>query len=343
MKYDYEESMKEALKVRKGISKELNREILMQDEGEKHVTYFPVRKFAACAAIVAIFLVGSMGVSYAAGVKPIKIVIDHFSQRDESVINKVEVDGTIPDTSEHQLTLNEYYLDALGYGEMTFSLMKKDGTRQLNATCPMKAYYYTANDTKIEFEGYGVNPIYSKAPERKYIDGVRLEFSGSDFKGGDIVIEIGKEIFSFTDIEVTQPHYLEWKTKKGSVYLSGTGMLADGETEVCNYIDNLIGTEKDTEKMAMVCYKDGKQVSLQLLECSGSHCSIGEDAVVIQFSPYTEFQKHIKKHVEEGWEWNEEIEEEMKYNFSTYTFALDEISKLQIGDITLDVEDAEYH
>lgn len=59
-------------------------------------------------------------------------------------------------------------------------------------------------------------------------------------------------------------------------------------------------------------------------------------------SPYTEFQKHIKEYVE-GREWDEEIEEEMKYNFSTYTFDLDEISKLQIGDITLDVEDAEYH
>lgn len=342
MKYDYEENMKEALKVRKGISKELNREILMQDEGEKHVTYFSVRKFAACAAFAVIFLVGGVGVSYAAGVKPIKVVIDYFSQRDERVINKVEEDGTLPDTAEHQLTLNEYYLDALGYGDMTFSLMKKDGTRQLNTAYPMKAYYYTANDTKIEFEGYGVNPIYSEAPERKYIDGVRLEFSGSNFKGGDIVIEIGKEIFSFTDIEVTQPHYLEWKTKKGSVYLSGVGMLADGETEVCNYISNLIDTDKDTEKIGMVCYKDGKQVPLQLLGFSGSHCSIGEDAAKIEFSPYTEFQKHIKEYVE-GREWDEEIEEEMKYNFSTYTFDLDEISKLQIGDITLDVKDAEYH
>lgn len=343
MKYDYEESMKETLKVRKGISKELNREILKQDESEKQVTYFPARKFAACAAIAVIFLVGSMGVSYAAGVKPIKVVIDYFSQRDESVINKVEVDGTIPNTLEHQLTLNEYYLDALGYGEMTFSLLKKDGTRQLNTTYPMKAYYYTANDTKIEFEGYGVNPIYSEVPERKYIDGVRLEFSGSDFKGGEIVIEIGKEIFSFTDIEVTQPHYLEWKTKKGSVYLSGAGMLADYTTEVDGYISNMIGTEKDTGEIATVCYKDGKQVSLQLSEASGGHNSISEDADVIKFSPYTEFQKHIKKHVEEGREWNEEIEEEMKYNFSTYIFDLDEISKLQIGEITLDVEDAEYH
>lgn len=335
MKYDYEESMKEALKVRKGVSKELNREILMQDEGEKHVTYFPARKFATCAAIAVIFLVGSMGVSYAAGVKPIKVVIDYFSQRDESVINKVEVDGTIPNTLEHQLTLNEYYLDVLGTGEMTFSLLKKDGTRQLNTRYSMKAYYYKNNDTKTEFEGYGINEIFSES--RQYIDGVRLEFSGSDFKGGDIVIEIGKEIFTFTDIEVTQPHYLEWKTKKGSVYLSGAGMLAENDTEVCNYIDNLIG--KDTGEIATVCYKDGKQVSLQLSEYSGNHNSIGgEYAAVIHFSPHTELQKHLK----EGWTW-EEVKEEWKYNFSTYTFALDEISKLQIGDITLDVEDAQYH
>ena len=308
----------------------------MQDEGEKHVTYFPARKFAACAAIAAIFLVGSMGVSYAAGVKPIKVVLDYFSQRDESVINKVEVDGTMPNTIEHQLTLNEYYLDALGNGEMTFSLLKKDGTRQLNTRYSMKAYYYKNNDTKTEFEGYGINEVFSES--RQYIDGVRLSFSGSDFKGGDIVIEIGKEIFSFTDIEVTQPHYLEWKTKKGSVYLSDAGMLADGETEVHRYIDNLIGTEKDTGEVATVCYKDGKQVSLQLLEASGGHNSISEEADVIHFSPYTELQKHL----EEGWTW-EEVKEEWKYNFSTYTFALDEISKLQIGDITLDVEDAEYH
>ena len=336
MKYDYEESMKEALKVRKGVSKELNREILMQDEGENHVTYFPMRKFATCAAIVAIFLVGSMGVSYAAGVKPIKVVLDYFSQRDESVINKVEVDGTMPNTIEHQLTLNEYYLDALGNGEMTFSLLKKDGTRQLNTRYSMKAYYYKNNDTKTEFEGYGIKEVFSES--RQYIDGVCLSFSGSDFKGGDIVIEIGKEIFTFADIEVTQPHYLEWKTKKGSVYLSGAGMLADGETEVNRYISNLIGTEKDTGEIATVCYKDGKQVSLQLLEASGGHNSISEEADVIHFSPYTELQKHL----EEGWTW-EQVKEEWKYNFSTYTFDLDEISKLQIGDITLDVEDAEYY
>lgn len=334
MKYDYEESMKEALKVRKGVSKELNQQILKQAGTEKQASCFPVRKFAACAAIVAIFLVGSVGVSYAAGVKPIKIVLDYFSQRDESVINKVEVAGTEPKTVGHQLTLSEYYLDALGNGYMAFSLMNKDGERQKNTTYSMEAYYMK-NDEKVEFKNYKILPVYSES--KQYLDGVCLSFVGSEFKGEEIVIEIDRERFTFTGIEVTQPHYLEWKTKKGSVYLSGVGMLAEDNTEVEKYISNLIGTPKDTEDIATVYYKDGKQVPLQLSLFCGNDDAASKDAV-IQFSPYTQLQKHL----EEGQKW-EELEEEWKYHFSTYTFTLDEISKLQIGDITLDVEAAQYH
>lgn len=334
MKYNYEESMKEAMKVRRGVSKEINQEILKQVGREKYITYFSVRKFATCAAIVAIFLMGTMGVSYAAGGKPIRVLLDYFSHRDESVIEKVEVDGTEPKTIEHKLTLNEYYLDALGNGEMTFSLMKKDGTRQLNTTYSMKAYYIK-NEAKVEFKNYGIHPVFSES--KQYLDGVRLSFVGSEFKGEEIVIEIGRESFTFAGIEVTQPHYLEWKTEKGNVYLSGVGMLAEDNTDVERYISNLIGTPEDTEGIATVFYKDGKQVPLQLLLFSGNDKETSKDAV-IQFSPYTQLQKHL----EEGQKW-EELEEEWNYNFSTYTFTLDEISKLQIGDITLDVDTAQYH
>lgn len=87
---------------------------------------------------------------------------------------------------------------------------------------------------------------------------------GSTDRKEEIVIEIDRERFTFTGIEVTQPHSFEWKTQKESVYLSGVGMLAEDNTEVEEYISNLIGTPKDTEDIATVYYKDGKQVSWQL-------------------------------------------------------------------------------
>ena len=77
--------------------------------------------------------------------------------------------------------------------------------------------------------------------------------------------------------------------------------------------------------------------SLQL----NNFCGVENDrpnSAVIQFSPWTELQKHL----EEGKSW-EEVEDEWNYNFSIYTFELDKISKLQIGDIILDVKEADYH
>ena len=147
---------------------------------------------------------------------------------------------------------------------------------------------------------------------------------------------MGTESFTFSDIEVTQPHYYEWESPEGSVFLSSVGLIADDNKKNCDYIDSIIGTEKDTEAIATVVYKDGHQDSLQL-----SHfCGVADNSsnsAVIQFSPWTELQKHLN----EGWTW-EEVKDEWKYNFSIYTFKLDEISTLQIGDIVLDVTKASY-
>ncbi|MDE6853017.1 MAG: hypothetical protein K2J67_11145, partial [Lachnospiraceae bacterium] len=198
------------------------------------------------------------------------------------------------------------------------------------------SYTDTEKNTTKEFASYEIKPVYSE--QRDSLDGIQLSFYGTQFPadGGEIVINVGKETFTFSDIKTTQPHYYEWESPEGSVFLSSVGLTADGNTKVCNDISDIIGTEKDTEAIATVVYQDGHQDSLQLSQFCGVEDN-NRNSAVIQFSPWTELQKHL----EEGWTW-EKVKEEWKYNFSIYTFALDEIRKLQIGDIVLDVEDASY-
>lgn len=342
MKYQFEESMKEVLKIQKGESDALNRKIFHHasaTETNRHGTYFYPGRFAICTlTAITVLLIGGIGISYAAGVKPVQVVLEHFSKRDESVINKNEHKGTTRQKNEHELTLNEYYLDALGNGYMAFSLTKKDGGKEKDLTFgrELKAYYTTdaeKNKTQ-EFYNYDIQPVYSK--QQTSIDGIQLSFYGTRFlaDGGEIVIEIGKEKFTFSDTRVTQSHYYEWESPEGSIFLSNVGMIVDVNTKLYDYFNGSLDT-MDFQKVATVVYKDGHQDSLKLSHFLGT----GDDytRVSMQFSPYTDLENHI-----EGRTW-EEVEDEWNYNLSTYIFNLEEISIIQIGDIVLDVTEASYH
>lgn len=343
MKYQYEESMKKVFRTKKGTSDTLNQKIFKQAsavEIRQGRTYFYPGTSVACALIaIAILLTGSIAVSYAAGVKPVQTALDSFTKRDERVLNKEKQKGKASQDTSHKLTMNEHYLDVLGNGYMAFSLAKQDGGREKDLALgnKLKALYRnTQNNTTKEFASYEIDPVYSEQMES--LDGIKLSFYGTQFPldGGEIIIQIGKERFTFSDIKVSQPHYYEWKSPEGSVFLSNVGLIAGGNTKVCNAISDIIGTEKDTEAIATVIYKDGHQDSLQLSHFCGVEGDSSNNAV-IQFSPQTELQKHL----EEGKSW-EEVEDEWDYNFSIYTFELDKISKLQIGDIILDMEKADY-
>lgn len=343
MKYKFEESMKEVFRTKIGTSDALNQKIFKQVsavEKRQGRTYFYPGTSLACALIaIMILLTGGIGVSYAAGVKPVQTALDLFTKRDERVINKEKQKGKASQDTSHKLTMNEHYLDVLGNGYMAFSLTKQDGGREKDLAFgnKLKAFYRNPQDnTTKEFASYGIDPVYSK--QMKSIDGIKLSFYGTQFPadGGEIIIQMGRERFTFPDIKVSQPHYYEWKSPEGSVFLSSVGLIAGGNTKVCNAISDIIGTEKDTEAIATVIYEDGHQDSLQLSHFGGVEDDSSNNAV-IQFSPWTELQKHL----EEGKTW-EEVEEELDYNFSIYTFELDKISKLQIGDIVLNVGDADY-
>lgn len=339
MKYQYEDNIKEVLKIQKEVSDELNQKIFGNlSAAEKNVnkTYFYLRKSVTCALMtIVVFLFGGIGISYAAGVKPVRTILDQFTQKNENDINKDTLEGTTLQAPKHKLDMSEHYLDNLGYGYMAFSLSTNDGERESNIALgdSLEAYYTDADHKRKEFVSYEISPVYSEG--REYFDGVQLSFYGSQFMADneDIVIKIEEEIFKFSDINITQPHYYEWISPEGNVYLSGVGLLAAPDTPVENYISSLIGTDKDTGQIATVTYKDGHQECLQL----NAFCGGERSETVIQFSPWTQLQKHL----EEGLTW-EEVEEEWKYNFSIYTFALDEVSKLQIGDIVLDVAEASY-
>ena len=76
-------------------------------EKNRHRTYFYPGRFAICTlAAVMVLLTGGIGISYAAGVKPVQVVLDRFSKRDENVINKKEHQGTTPQENNHKLTMN---------------------------------------------------------------------------------------------------------------------------------------------------------------------------------------------------------------------------------------------
>lgn len=189
----------------------------------------------------------------------------------------------------HNLTMNEHYLDAPGNGYMAFSVTKKDGGKERNLAfgSRLKASYTdTQKNTTKEFASYEIIPVYSE--QQDSLDGIRLSFYGTLFptNGGEIVIQMGKETFTFSDIKVTQPHYYEWKSPEGSVFLSSVGMIAEGNTKVCNDISDTIGTEKDTEGIATLVYKDGHQDPLQLSHFCGVEDNNSTSAV-IQFSPWT--------------------------------------------------------
>lgn len=344
MKYQYEESIKKVFRTKNGTSDALNQKIFNHVptvEKKQGRTYFYPSRSVACALIaIVILLTGGIGVSYAAGVKPVQTVLDLFAKRDERVINKEDQKGKAWQDTSHKLTMNEHYLDVLGNGYMAFSLTKQDGGKERDLAWgnKLKAFYRNTQDnTTKEFASYGIDPVYSE--QMKSIDGIKLSFYGTQFPadGGEIIIQMGRERFTFPDIKVSQPHYYEWKSPEGSVFLSSVGLIAEGNTKVCNGISDTIGTDKDTEAIATVIYQDGHQDSLQL----SLFCGVEDDSsnnAVIQFSPWTELQKHL----EEGKSW-EEVEEEWNYNFSIYTFELDKISKLQIGNIILDVGEAVYH
>lgn len=344
MKYQFDESMKEVLKIQKGGSDALNRKIFHHSsatEKNRHRTYFYPGRFVACAlAAVMVLLTGGIGISYAAGVKPVQVILDRFSKRDESVIDKKEHKGTAGQENNHKLTMNEYYLDAFGNAYMAFSVTKQDGSKEKDLAfgTDLKAYYTDAekNETK-EFSGHEIRPIYSE--QMNSFDGIQVSLDGAQClaNGCKLVIEMGREKFTFSDIKVTQPHYYEWESPEGSIFLSSAGMTADTDTKLCDYIDSTIGEE---DAYATVVYKDGHQDTLQLSAYYGVEDAVNDDLwrASIRFSPYTELEKHLK----EGWTW-EEVKDEWKYNFSTYIFKLDEISTIQMGDIVLDVSKASYH
>lgn len=351
MKYQFEESMKEVLRTKKGTSDALNRKIFKDasaTEKSQPKTYFYPGRSAACAAIVivAVLLTGGIGISYAAGVKPVQTILDRFTKLDKDVMQKEELSSTAQHNTNHKLTLDEHYLDALGNGYMAFSLTKQDGTKEKDLAYgnKIKAFYTdTEKKTTTEFACYDIEPVYSK--QMKSIDGIKLSFYGTQFPadGGEILIKMGqtgKETFTFSDIKVTQPHYYEWKSPEGSVFLSSVGMIAEGNTKVCNAISDTIGTE-DTEAIATLVYQNGHQDSLQL----SMYCGDGDDSTnnaVIQFSPWTELQKHLEEYQKAG-KSVLELMDEWDYNFSIYTFELDKIWRLQIGDTVLDVKEASYH
>ena len=344
MKYQYEESMKEILRTKKGTSDALNQKIfkgVSATEDSQHRAYFYPGRSAACAAIaiIAVLLTSGIGISYAAGVKPVKTILDQFTKREERVISKSTRQGKSTQATGHNLTMNEHYLDSLGNGYVAFSVTKKDGGKERDLAVGNKvkaSYTDTKKNTTKEFASYEIDPVYSE--QRDSLDGIRLSFYGTLFPadGGEIVIQMGKETFTFSDIKVTQPHYYEWKSPEGSVFLSSVGMIAKGNTKVCTDISDTIG-EEDPEAIATVVYKDGHEDSLQLSGFFGA-----EDNTVIQFSPWTELQKHLKEYMEDGRSVLE-LKDEWNYNYSIYTFELDKISSLQICGNVLDIKEASYH
>ena len=336
MKYDYEESMKKVFRTANPPREDLNQRIL---EGSRKIIrnknkkYFVIRKFVVYVALAVItILLCGVGATYASRISPIRIVIDIFTQRDESAIEKVEKDGTTQEEAKHQLILDEYYLDILGNGYMTFSLMRSDGSKETQLSYLLDAYYIEGkNGLTKRFSNYDIRSIYSG--HNRYLSGIQLSFEGSSFieTGESIVIKVGSDDFTFSDLGITQPHYYEWKFDEGSVYLSGSGLKVESNTEVKQYLSDSV---EKTGKIAVITYKDGRKDDLQL----NLYCEIYDNAALVQFSPCTQLEEHIR----EGWIWDQ-LKAEWKYNFSLYMFDLEQVSMLEMGNIKLDIENAEYH
>lgn len=295
-----------------------------------------VRRVALyAAALGVVLLAGGIGVAYATGMKPIKTVIDDFSRRDEKVIRQMSEKADTEEKAEHQVVLDEYYLDGLGNGYMTFSIMRKDGNREEQWDKRLEAYYVQDGIPK-KFEEYDIKPVTSE--DMKYMAGIQLTFQSDNFiKYSDSVkIQFADGYYTFKDIKVTQNHYYEWHTSEGSIRLGSVGMLAESGTKADKEIGRLIATEKATDGVVKVRYKDGSKKLLQIKAFYGSQSR--ESDAVIQFSPYTKLEKHLN----EGKDW-EKVKNEWKDNFSVYMFRLDKIASLTIGKVVLKTKDAEYH
>lgn len=308
----------------------------LDNGADKGKMFWTLRRAALYAAVMGVVLiVGGIGISYATGMKPVKTMIDDFHQRDEKVILQMSEKADTEKETEHRVVLDEYYLDGLGNGYMTFSIMRREGSREEQWNKRLEAYYVQDGVAK-KFEEYSVEPIISE--DLKYMLGIQLTFQSDNFiKYSDSVkIQFADDGYTFKNIKVTQSHYYEWHTSKGSVRLGSVGMLAESGTKADKEIGRLIDVEKATDGVVTVRYKDGSKKRLQIKTFYGSQSR--ESDAVIQFSPYTKLEKHLK----EGKDW-EDVKKEWKDNFSVYMFQLDKISSLTIGKVVLNIKDAEYH
>lgn len=290
---------------------------------------------AWAAAVTLLAIAGGMSVSYATGIGPAKTVLQRFSDRDNQVIKEKEETGRSEGKKElkYQICMDECYLDRLGNGYITFSIMKSDGARVKPDDLHLNAFFIR-NGVKQNFYKYEFRSILSE--DQKYMDGILLEFNSEAFVKAQeaLVIRCQSQDYTFQEVEVTQPHYYKWNTEKGIVKLSSVGMWLQNNTDVAEEITKHLASENSGDEIASVQYRDGSKKKLWLNAFFGDENSESKDATV-QFSPCTKLEEHLRRG-----ESGAEIEAEWDYHYSIYLFNLDQLSSVTVGETTLYTKDA---
>lgn len=316
-------------------------QLMLEDiVSEKKKNYFNWNKAAVVFVVALMSVVGGVTICGAFGIGPITGFYNSFSSNPEKSV----IDSKYTVTSKYDVTLEKYYLDTLGIGQMLFVVESKDGTEipktigDIDNRCKIK---YEQNGLVKDFDSSGI-PFDTEEirGEDKKSRGILIQFEAPNefnYKEDVLILEYEGDDYRFDSIELTSKSCLEWKENGKKVILSQIGMLVEKGTDLEQYLSNSIDEKNNNTSVGTVYYKDGRTEKIELSSFTG--CKI-DNTAMIKFSPATDLQKKLEDMMNDsGQTWND-IKDLWSYSFSSYYFDFDKIDKIVFGNVVLKLSEA---
>ncbi len=294
--------------------------------------YFSWQRIAVACSCILLAGIGGMALGGARGVGPMAGFYRSFSSTPSIEESEQTVEG------EYQVSLESYYLDKLGIGQFLFSVEARDGEKKVGEYILDEASIKYGQDGKVKsFSSSGSTlstPLIRGDGGKKQGILMEAEIPKSFEFGKDVIIFcIGKEEYSFEDIQVTSHEILYLGDENGKVQLSELSMLVENQSAIAKYLSDTIDNDKYDayQPVAKVFYKDGTCDEVYMKSYQGCE---KEGYTLVQFSPSTDLYERL----EEGENMEEETFDRLwEYTFSFYRFRLKELEKITFGDISLEV------
>lgn len=225
---------------------------------------------AAAFAVVSLLLLGN-GVVKAGGIKEfaeqigVTEVIEKIGWK-KADVNEVAWDGTEDSTIEvdkidevvegnkYDVNLQQFYMDALGQGIVSFAIQKKEGVtdkislgnvwfgvierNEVDGAVEYRYIYYSPN---IDFDKENMTLIEC--------------IWDSEAVGKDFFVKIGDELFEFGNMGIQGKSYWKWALEDGEIRLGVLGFEMKESCEMNRYL-----CKYDPDREGILTYKDGRQI-----------------------------------------------------------------------------------